>query len=266
MTRFLGQKPVNWAATILVFGWMALALLGIAAWLLGGLDGFSIFRRDLTQVPLSWEPDMSFAGFVLVMSPMLLGGLACWLVPASGHDPALSRALVALGMIGVLFGLAWDARSGQALYLDRVVTRGPGFTSRLEEHRLSDVVRVEASCVRTRRRRSSGWDPGANYWVFFRDGRQVEVWDLARGRERLNSTAFLDRLDVINAAATRAGAVRAPRRRPDGKLLGNAGCVPLLAERMGVSVSRLAPFFNVQQSELREGEYIVVPLPSSAEL
>lgn len=73
MTRFLGQKPVNWAAIILVFGWMALGALGFVAWRLGWLEGFAIFRRDLTGVPLSWEPDMSFAGFVLVMSPMLSG-------------------------------------------------------------------------------------------------------------------------------------------------------------------------------------------------
>jgi hypothetical protein len=262
MVRYLGEKPRNWAAAVLIFGWMGFGFLGVVAWSLDLLEPLSIFRRDLPAVPLTWEGEMSLLGFILVMSPMLLGILACWLVPASDYSTPVSWALVIVGAVGALAGIAWDLRSGTAFYGDRVVSRGPGFHSDFATHPLTEIVRVEVSCTLTRRRRSSSWTATPAYWLTFRDAYEVDGWELATGPGRWNTTETLDRLEVIHSATNAAGAARAPRRRPNGASMMAERCLPMVADRMGVSVERLQTYFVVHRSELRDREYTLVPAPS----
>ena len=254
MVRYLGDKPRNWAAAVLIFGWMGFGLLGVGVWWLDLVEPLSIFRRDLPAVPLTWEGEMSWLGFILVMSPMLLGTLACWIVPASDYSAPVSWALVVIGAVGALAGVAWDLRSGTAFYGDRVVSRGPGFHSDFATHPLTEIVRVEVSCTLTRRRRSSNWTATPAYWLTFRDAYEVDGWELATGPGRWNTAETLDRLDVIHLAANAADASRAPRRRPNGALMMSERCLPMVADRMGVSVESLQPYFVVHRSELRDGE------------
>jgi hypothetical protein len=261
MISYVGHKPKNWAGAVLVYGWLGASVLLIGAGQFGLLDGISLFRRDLAETPLTWEAGLSFVGFAFLMSPLVLGALALWLVPASGHAPAISWTLVILGVTLPLAGWTWEARSGRALYADRVVSREAGFTSSLREHRFRDLVRVEVSCVATKRRRSSRYEAGPYYWMVFRDGYETDGWSLAN-ESRQSPRAFLRQLDVMHDAAEAAGVVRAPKRRSNGEALWTIGCLSRLAEQLGVTIQRLQPYLVVHQSELREGEYRVVQTPS----
>jgi len=262
MVRYLGEKPRNWAAIALIFGWLGFGLLGVGAWSLDLVEPLSTFRRDLPAVPLTWEGEMSFLGFILVMSPVLLGTLACWIVPASDYSAPVSWAFVIVGGVSALAGIAWDLRSGTAFYSDRVVSRGPGFHSDFVVHPLTEIVSVEVSCTLSRRRRSSSWTATPAYWLTFRDAYEVDGWELATGPGRWNTAETLARLDMIHIAANAAEASRAPRRRPNGAMMMSQRCLPMVADRMGVSVDRLQPYFVVHQSELHEGEYRVAQTPS----
>lgn len=266
MVSYLGHKPTNWAGAALTYGWMVMGLLLFIGDGSSGLwSNLSLFRGDLSEVPLAWEPGLGAIGFAFLMAPLALGALSLWLVPASGHAAAVNWTLLVVGVAAPVAGWAWEARGGRALYADRVVSREAGFTSRLEEHRFRDLVRVEVSCVATKRRRSSRYEAGPYYWMVFRDGYATNGWSLAN-ESRQSPRAFLRQLDVMHDAAEAAGVVRAPKRRSNGEALWTIGCLSLLAEELGVTVQRLQPYFVVHQSELREGEYRVVQTPSRGAL
>ena len=247
--RYLGQKPVNWAAMALIFGWG----VGGAVLMLWGAGAVSTFRTTLPAPPLMWWSEMSFLGFVLTTSPVALGALALWLVPASDWSTKVSVGLVATGVLLFVCGVVWDSGYGVAVYGDRVIHRSAGFGQPLEVHRFADVRRTETSCVVRRGRGGGGAEP--SYILEFADGDRIDIWRGSYGGQRGSA---VDRLAVVrsaDAAAVRAGALRAPQRKPDGALIGDIGCVSLLAERLKVPPETLVPLFSVHQSELQPGEY-----------
>lgn len=253
MIRYLGQKPVNWAAMTLVFGWVGVFFV----YMFGGAGVFSLFRVQLPEPPLMWWPEMSFVGFVLTLSPLLFGLLAMWLVPASNWSTGISATLVALGVSCFIGGVAWDASYGVALYSDRVAHRAAGFGQPLHIDRFADIRRVETSCVVTRGRGGGSAEP--SYILEFANGDRVDIWRGSHSGRRGSPTERLALIQTADAAATRNGAVRASRRKPDGALIGGAGCIARLADALTIPPPIIAPLFNVDRSELRSGEYVVEP-------
>lgn len=251
--RYLGHKPVNWAASALIFGGM----VGSAAYILWGAGAVSIFRAMLPSSPLMWWPRMSFIGFFLTMSPLALGALALWLVPVSDWSVKVSVGLVASGVVLFICGIAWDSGSGVALYSDRVVYRVAGFREPLRIGRFADIRRVETSCVVRRGRNRGGAEP--SYILQFGDGERIDIWSGSYSSQRGNASARFAFVRAANAAAMRAGAIRAPRRKPDGTLIGDPGCVSLLAKRLKVPEQVVGSLFSLHQSELFPGEYDMAP-------
>ena len=249
--RYLGQKPSNWPAATLVFGWMALA---IPLFLLGGGRVISLFGRGLAEPPLFWWPGTSALGFFLSIGPMVLGALALYLMPRVDWSPRVGTGLVALGVLSAIAGIAWDAGSGVAVYADRVVHRAAGFGQAIHVDRFSDARRIETSCVVTKMRRGP-WHAEPQFTLVFRDGRGVELWNRGLGGAGSSWPGRLPAISRAHQTAHQAGAARAPARKPDGALIGDIGCVEQLAEQLDVPLLELAPLFVVDQSELRPGEY-----------
>lgn len=238
---------------VLVFGWMVLGTL----YLLSGAQLTSTFRPLLPEAPVIWTAEMSFQGFVLTMSPPLVGLLALWMVPASDWSRSVSITLVILGALLFVGGIVWDAGSGVALYRDKVVHRASGFGQSLEMDRFVDIRRVETSCVLIVRRGSR--DPEPSYVLQFANGNRVDIWS---GELRRASKSADDHFAIIktaDATAKRAGAVHAPQRKPDGTLIGKAGCISRLADVLLIPPGVLTPVFKVDLSELKPGEYIIAP-------
>lgn len=252
MVRYLGQKPVNWAAMALIFGWLAVGAL----YMFWGAGVVSTFRAGLAEPPLMWWPDMSFVGFVLIMSPVLLGAVALWLVPASDWSRGVSVGLIATGAVLFVAGAVWDASYGVALYPDRVVHQAAGFGQRPQTDRFADIRRVETSCV-VRAGRGGGVIP--SYTLGFASGARVDLWRRTGLGVRGDAAERLAVIQAADAAVTRNGALRAPRRKPDGTLIGDPGCLIALGDSLTIPPPVLAPLFNVHQSELRPGEYDVEP-------
>jgi hypothetical protein len=258
MVRYLGQKPVNWAAMALTLGWGALFF----AYMFWGAGVVSIFRAQLPEAPLMWWPEMSFVGFVLTLSPLLFGFLAMWLVPVSDWSIRVSVTLVALGVGCFIGGVAWDSSYGVALYSDRVAHRAAGFGQPPHIDRFADVRRVETGCVVMRGRGGGGADP--SYILEFTNGHRVDIW---RGSYSGTRGSAAERFAVVQAAdaeVTRVGALRAPRRKPDGTLIGDVGCIERLADTLTIPPPVIAPLFGVHRSELRPGEYLVEPVGDGA--
>lgn len=252
MVRYVGEKPVNWAAMVLVYGWMAVG----GVYMLWGAGAVSMFRARLPETPLMWWPEMSFVGMVLNMSPMLFGMVAIWLVPASDWSRRISVTLVVLGVSGFIAGMVWDTGYGVALYGDRVVHRAAGFGQPLRSDRFADIRRVETSCVVTGR---NGTGAEASYTLEFASGARVDIWRRGPMGHRGSPNERLAVIQAADAAATRNGAVRAPRRKPDGTLIGDAGCIERLADTLTIPPPVISPLFNVDRSELHPGEYVVEP-------
>ncbi|WP_439473149.1 hypothetical protein [Brevundimonas sp.] len=249
MVRYLGQKPVNWAAMVLVYGWMAVG----GVYMLWGAGAVSMFRAGLAEAPLMWWPEISFVGLVLTLSPLLFGFLAMWLVPVSDWSIRLSVTLVALGVGFFIGGVAWDSSYGVALYSDRVAHRAAGFGQPLHIDRFADVRRVETGCVVMRGRGGGGADP--SYILEFANGHRVDIW---RGSYSGTRGSAAERFAVVQAAdaeVVRVGALRAPQRKPDGTLIGDVGCIERLADTLTIPPPVISPLFGVHRSELRPGEY-----------
>ena len=254
MIRYLGHKPFNWPAAVLVFGWIGLSV----PMLLGGSRLISAFRQGLPSEPLAWWPEMSFVGFALTFTPLMLGGLAC-VVPPWTRSRRTGVGLVALGVVAFAAGTLWDASSGVALYPDKLMYRDAGLGQPLETRSFMDIRRTESSCVIVRQRGSRAGKPRGGLTLNFGDGRRFEIWDRGGGwmdREREPRLPVVER---IFAAAGQAGAVRAPQRRSDGRTAFDSGCPARLADRLGVPVERISALLVVDQSELRPGEYVVIP-------
>ena len=257
MTRYLGHKPFNWPAAVLVFGWMALGLIvGLGV----NVAELSPFHASLPTGVLMWRPEMSLVGLVLFMSPIVLGGLACWLVPFSGYSRPISLVLVGSGILAFAVGVAWEAGAGVAVYPDRIVYRSSGIGAPLRAERFADIQRVETACSSYWRRRSSSPQVNPIYKVVFASGYSMDVWTGSGTLRRHRAPTALDTVQLIDRQARAARAVRAPARKPDGTLIGSRGCPDLLAERLSVERSELEALFEVHQSELRPNEYVVGPV------
>ena len=233
---------------VLVYGWMAVG----GVYMLWGAGAVSMFRARLPEAPLMWWPEMSFVGMALTMSPMVIGMVGIWLVPASDWWGRISVTLVALGLSGFIAGVVWDAGYGVALYGDRVVHRAAGFGQPLRSERFADIRRTETSCVATGR---NGKGAEASYILEFTSGARVDIWRRGPMGRRGSPTERLALIQAADAAAIRNGAVRAPRRKPDGALIGEPGCIARLADALTIPPPIIAPLFNVDRSELRPGEY-----------
>ena len=254
MTRYLGHKPFNWPAAVLVFGWIGLA----ASLLLGGDRLISAFRRGLPSEPLAWWPEMSFVGFILIFTPMMLGGLAC-VLPRWSSSVWTGGALVAFGVVTFVAGVLWDASSGVALYPDKLMFRDAGFGKPLETRRFVDIRRTESSCLNVRQRGSWTGKPRGGLTLNFGDGSRVEIWARGGGWMDRELEARFPIVERVFAAAGQAGAVRAPQRRRDGRTAFDSGCPARLADRLGVPVGRVSALLSVDQTELRPSEYVVSP-------
>ena len=248
MTRYLGHRPFNWPAAVLVFGWIGLSA---PLQLLGGDRLISAFRHGLPSEPLAWWPEVSFVGFVLIFTPMVLGGLAC-VLPRWSSSVWTGGALVAFGVVAFVAGVLWDASSGVALYPDKLMFRDAGFGKPLETRRFMDIRRTESSCLWTRK-------PRGGLTLNFGDGSRVEIWARGGGWMDRELEARFPIVERVFAAAGQAGAVRAPQRRRDGRTAFDSGCPARLADRLGVPVGRVSALLSVDQTELRPGEYIVSP-------
>ena len=255
MTRYLGHKPFNWPAAVLVFGWIGLVA---PLELLGGDRLISAFRQELPSEPLAWWPEMSFVGFLLVFTPMMLGGFAC-VLPRWSSSVWTGGALVAFGVIAFAAGVLWDASSGVALYPDKLVSRDAGFGKPLETRRFMDIRRTESSCLNVRERRSWTIKPRGGLTLSFVDGRRFEIWNRGGGWMDRELEARFPIVERVFAAAGQAGAVQAPQRRRDGRTAFDSGCPARLADRLGVPVERVASLLSVDQTELRPSEYVVSP-------
>jgi hypothetical protein len=254
VTRYLGHKPFNWPAAVLVFGWIGLA----TPLLLGGDRLISAFRRGLPSEPLAWWPEMSFVGLILILTPMMLGGLAC-VLPRWSSSVWTGGALVAFGVMAFAAGVLWDASSGVALYPDKLMYRDAGLGKPLETRMFIDIRRTESSCLNVRHRRSWSVKPRGGLTLNFGDGRRLEVWDRGGGWMDRELEARFPIVERVFAAAGQAGAVRAPQRRSDGRTAFDSGCPARLADRLGVPVERVSSLLSVDQTELRPSEYVVSP-------
>jgi hypothetical protein len=251
----LDQKPYNWPATVLVFGWM-----GLSAFLLfGGNRLISPFLSALPSEPLAWWPEMSVVGLVLTVTPMLLGGLAFWLPLRMIRSVRMGIGLVVFGFLVFAAGVVWDANSGVALFPDRLAYRDAGFGQPLEIRKFADIRRTESSCLNVRQRRSWTRKPRGGLTLNFGDGRRFEIWDRGGGWGDRGQEARLPIVERVFAAAGEAGAVRAPQRRSDGSTAFDSGCPARLADRLGVPLERVSALLVVNQSELRPDEYVVRP-------
>jgi hypothetical protein len=254
--RYLGHKPFNWPAAVLIFGWMG---LGLVVGLGVNVAELSPFHWFLPPGVLVWRPEMSPVGLALFIVPMLLGGLACWLVPFSGYSRSISLGLVGSGILAFAVGMAWEAGAGVAIYPDRIIYRSSGIGVPLRTERFADIQRVETACSSYRRRRSSSWQINPIYEVVFASGYSTDVWRGAgtlRGNQRTN---VIDTVRMIDRQARAAGATRAPARKPDGTLIGSAGCLDRLAENLLIGRGDLDALFQIDQSELKEHEYSARP-------
>lgn len=249
MVRYLGQKPVNWAAMTLVFGWVGVFF----AYMFWGAGMVSLFRAQLPEPPLMWWPEMSFVGFALTMSPLLFGLLAMWLVPASDWSTGISVTLVALGVGCLIGGVAWDSSYGVALYSDRVAHRAAGFGQPLHIDRFADARRVETACMLIRGRGGGGADP--SYILEFANGHRMDIWRGSYSGTRGSATERFAVVRAADAEVTRVGALRAPQRKPDGTVIGDVGCIERLADTLTIPPPVIAPLFGVHRLELRPGEY-----------
>jgi hypothetical protein len=255
VTRYLGHKPFNWPAAVLVFGWIGLSA---PLQLLGGDRLISAFRHGLPSEPLAWWPEVSFVGFVLIFTPMVLGGLAC-VLPRWSSSVWTGGALVAFGVVAFVAGVLWDASSGVALYPDKLVSRDAGFGKPLETRRFVDIRRTESSCLNVRQRWSRTGKPRGGFTLSFGDGRRFEIWDRGGGWMNHELEARFPVVERVFAAAGQAGAVRAPQRLRDGRTAFDSGCPARLADRLGVPVERVSALLSVDQTELRPSEYVVSP-------
>lgn len=256
MTRYLGHKPFNWPAAILIFGWMALGLIvGLGA----NVAELSPFYSSLQPDVLMWRPEMSLVGLVLFVSPMVIGGLACWLVPFSGYSRPVSLALVGSGILAFAVGVAWEAGAGVAVYSDRVVHRSSGIGAPLRAERFADIQRVETACSSYRRRGSSSPRVKPIYRVVFASGYSTDVWTGSGTLRGGRSTSAFDTVRLIDSQARAVGAVRAPARKPDGTLIGSRGCLDRLATNLSIGRGELNDLFVVHRSELKAYEYTVRP-------
>lgn len=253
MVRYLGQKRVNWPAIALVFGWIVLS----GAYLLSGMELVSTFRAMLSEAPQMWWMEMSFPGFILTMSPLLVGALALWLFPISDGSLVVGVGLVVVGALLLAAGIAWDAGSGIALYRDRVVHRASGFGQPLETDRFTDIRRVEKGCAVIQRRGHS--DPEPSYILQFASGNRIDIWRGSPSSERGSAAERFAVILAADAAAIQAGAALAPMRKPDGTLIGQPGCIARLSNDLMIPLPALRAVFRVHPSELKPEEYIIVP-------
>ena len=256
MSRYLGHKPFNWPAAVLVFGWMALGLIvGLGV----NVAELSPFYNSLPPGVLMWRPEMSLVGLVLFLSPMVLGGLACWLVPFSGYSRPISLVLVGSGILAFAVGVAWEAGAGVAVYPDRIVYRSSGIGAPLRAERFADIQRVETACSSYRRRRFSSLQTDPTYELVFASGYSTDVWDGAGRQNGARRTNVFEVVRLIDQQARAVGAIRAPARKPDGTLIGTRGCLDRLAENLSIRRGELNDLFEVHQSEFNPLEYTVGP-------
>lgn len=254
VASYVGQKPFNWPAAILMGGWFAAMLL-----LMSDAGRFvSLFGRSLRDTPLFWSTEMDFVGFALLMTPFALGALALWLMPLVDWSRSVSAALLAIGGLAMALGIVWDIQSGTAIYADRVVHREPGFFASESTESFSDITLIETACILERERRSSTRTPVIDYAAHFRSG---YVLRLDVDREFILSTSRrgpkLRAVQAVDSAANRISARRAPRRDVNGRVLMDSRCIGPLASGLGVQPAEIAPLFMVNRAELREGEYTV---------
>lgn len=240
---------------VLIFGWVGLLLLVIAAFKVSGL---SPFHASIPPGALQWDQGMSLWGFLLLSAPFALGALAIWLVPWTGYAPLAGRSLVAAGAVSFVLGLLWISRTGHAIYPDRILHRDSSFAE-LRTERFEDIARVEVACVLVRPRRSSTKHPSPLYRLVFKSGYSVDVWERGGFTWGRPETPIIDIVRRVDRAARQAGAVRAPARKPDGSLIGDAGCLTRLAADQGFDLDELQRLFEVEMSELRFGEYVLAP-------
>ncbi len=256
MTRYLGHKPFNWPAAVLVFGWMVLGLIvGLGV----NVSELSPFYNSLPPGVLMWRPEMSLVGLVLFLSPMVLGGLACWLVPFSGYSRPISLVLVGSGILAFAVGVAWEAGAGVAVYSDRIVYRSSGIGAPLRAERFADIQRVETACSSYRSRGSSSLRANPIYKVVFASGYSTDLWRGSGTHRGHRAPTALDTVRLIDRQARAVSAVRAPARKPDGTLIGTRGCLDRLAENLSIRRGELNDLFEVHQSELNPHEYTVGP-------
>jgi hypothetical protein len=233
--------------------------LGLIVGLGVNVAELSPFHASLPTGVLMWRPEMSLVGLVLFMSPMVLGGLACWLVPFSGYSRPISLVLVGSGTLAFSVGLAWEAGAGVAVYPDRIVYRSSGIGAPLRVERFADIQRVETACSSYRRRGSSSLRANPIYRVVFASGYSTDVWRGSGTFRGHRAPTALDTVRLIDRQARAVGAIRAPARKPDGTLIGTRGCLDRLAETLSIRRGELNELFEVHQSELNPQEYTVGP-------
>jgi hypothetical protein len=233
--------------------------LGLIVGLGVNVAELSPFYYSLPPGVLMWRPEMSLVGLVLFMSPMVLGALACWLVPFSGYSRPISLVLVGSGILAFAVGVAWEAGAGVAVFPDRIVYRSSGIGAPLRAERFADIQRVETACSNYRGRRSSSLRASPTYNVVFASGYATDVWKGSGTLRGRRAPTALDTVRLIDRQARAVGAVRAPARKPDGTLIGTRGCLDRLAENLSIRRGELSDLFEVHQSELRPNEYLVEP-------
>ena len=190
---------------------------------------------------------------------MVLGGLACWLVPFSGYSRPISLVLVGSGILAFAVGVAWEAGAGVAVYSDRVVYRSSGIGAPLRAERFADIQRVETACSTYRGRRSFSLRASPTYKVVFASGYSTDVWKGSGTLRGRRAPTALAAVRLIDRQARAVGSVRAPARKPDGTLIGPRGCLDRLAENLSIRRGELNDLFEVHQSELNPQEFTVGP-------
>lgn len=258
--RYIGHKPFNWPAAVLIFGWMVAGLILFA----GGDRVISLFDQGLVSTPLYWQPAMSELGFIGIVAPVVLGGVALWIMPRVDWSPKWSTWLIALGFALFLAGLAWDIRAGVAIYPDRVILRSAGWTSSNRIEYFRDINRLETACIVRHGRRGTR-TPTIDYHVWFQSGKELVLsWRWGLFSNAADDQRKLLAITAVNDGVNRAEATRAPRRDRDGQTMGSRSCVSLLASRYGARIEDVSDLFSVHRSELRPDEYRIVPAPEGS--
>jgi hypothetical protein len=220
---------------VLLFGSL---ILGAILFGVSNTSSLSPLHASIPPGALAWDHDLDFTGFALMGTPLVLGGLALWLMPLTGYAPATGWGLVLVGGLSFAIGGVWSARAGHAIYLDRVMHRSSSFAP-LETDHFRDIRRIEVACSLGTSGRSSRLQANPLYVVVFQSGYELDVWE--GGRQ--SSRSVIELVSHFDRWAQAAGVERASALKPDGTPIDDPGCLALLSEQAGLDAGAVRRLF-----------------------